>query len=54
MKDASSLLIPLPLQLQAFQMELLSAVLTNTAVRWLDTTVSFAASMGEVISGNGC
>ena len=52
-KDASSLAdSDLPLQLQAFQMELLSAgVDLNTAVRWLNTTVSFAASMGEAISG---
>ena len=52
-KDVPSLADPaLPLQLQAYQLELLSAgVDTDTVDRWLNTTVSFAASMGEAASG---
>ena len=52
-KDVVSLADPaLPLQLQAYQMELISAgVDTDIVDRWLNTTVSFAASMGEVASG---
>jgi len=53
MKDVRSLTDSgLPLQLQAYQMELLAAgVDEDTVDRWLNTTVSFAASMGEVVSG---
>ncbi|OUX50442.1 MAG: flagellar biosynthesis protein FlhF [Rhodopirellula sp. TMED283] len=53
LKDIPTLADPaLPLQLQAYQMELLSAgVDTDTVDRWLNTTVSFAASMGEAVSG---
>lgn len=52
-KDFASLVDPtLPLQLQAYQMELLSAGVDIDIVdRWLNTTVSFAASMGDVASG---
>ncbi len=52
-KDVLSLANPaLPLQLQAYQLELLSAgVDMETVDRWLNTTVSFAASMGEAVSG---
>ncbi len=50
-KDVSSL-ADLPLPLQAYEMELLSAgVDMDTVDRWLNTTVSFAASMGEAANG---
>lgn len=53
LKDVASLTDPaLPLQLQAYQMELLGAgVDSDTVDRWLNTTVSFASSMGEAVSG---
>ena len=53
LKDVASLTDPaLPLQLQAYQMELLAAgVDSDTVDRWLNTTVSFASSMGEAVSG---
>ena len=53
LKDARSLTdSTLPLQLQAYQMELLAdGVDADTVDRWLNTTVSFAASMGEAASG---
>lgn len=53
LKDARSLTDSgLPLQLQAYQMELLAdGVDADTVDRWLNTTVSFAASMGEAASG---
>lgn len=53
LKDVRSLTDSgLPLQLQAYQMELLAAGVDADKVdRWLNTTVSFAASMGEAASG---
>ena len=52
-KDVLSLADPaLPLPLQAYQVELLSAgVDMDTVDRWLNTTISLAASMGEAASG---
>jgi flagellar biosynthesis protein FlhF len=52
-KDVPLLTDPaLPLPLQAYQMELLSAgVDSDTVDRWLNTTVIFAASMGEAANG---
>ena len=42
----------LPLQLQSYQRELLAAgVSTETVERWLNATVSFAASLGEAATG---
>ena len=42
----------LPLPLQAYRMELLTAgVRAETVDRWLSSTVSFAASLGEAASG---